>query len=162
MAEILTIESESVLQESLDIIRGSFRTVADEFGLTPENCPAHPSFVTREQLEALRDKGLVFFALYEAGQQAGFVAVERGNEGLYYVEKLAVLPGNRHRGFGRALMEHAASFVAGCGGKAISVALIDESSMLKAWYREQGFEETGTKRFEHLPFTVCFMEKRLP
>ena len=30
--------------------------------------------------------------------------------------------------------------------------------MLKAWYQSQGFIHTGTKTFDHLPFTVGFME----
>jgi hypothetical protein len=32
---------------------------------------------------------------------------------------------------------------------------------LKLWYEALGFAVTGTKRFEHLPLVVCYLEKRL-
>ncbi len=34
------------LQECLDVIHQSFSTVAEQFGLTQENCPKHTSFTT--------------------------------------------------------------------------------------------------------------------
>jgi hypothetical protein len=37
----------------------------------------------------------------------------------------------------------------------------DSHTKLKKWYSSQGFIETGTKDFEHLPFRVCFMNKPL-
>ncbi len=43
----------------------------------------------------------------------------------------------------------------------MSVGLVDENAVLKRWYAALGFRETGKKRFAHLPFTVCFMEKAL-
>jgi hypothetical protein len=33
--------------------------------------------------------------------------------------------------------------------------------VLKQWYQRQGFIVTEIKRFPHLPFTVCLMEKTL-
>lgn len=30
---------------------------------------------------------------------------------------------------------------------------------LVRWYERQGFSITGTRKFAHLPFVVCFMEK---
>ena len=39
------------LQECLDVIHQSFRTVADQFGLTKENCPKHTSFIPLSFLE---------------------------------------------------------------------------------------------------------------
>jgi len=39
--------------------------------------------------------------------------------------------------------------------------MINESTILKNWYKKLGFRETGTKNFEHLPFTVCFMDMNL-
>ncbi len=35
----------SEFQMCLDVIHQSFKTVADEFGLTQENCPKHTSFI---------------------------------------------------------------------------------------------------------------------
>jgi hypothetical protein len=47
-------------------------------------------------------------------------------------------------------------------GKKVSVGIIDENLVLKNWYRDYGFVQTDIRRFEHLPFVVCFMEKELP
>jgi diamine N-acetyltransferase len=76
------------LDESVEIIRRAFGTVAADLGLTKQNCPTHPSFITYEQLAQLRLKGLRFFGLYVNKQQIGFVAVEKANDSLYYMEKL--------------------------------------------------------------------------
>ncbi len=42
-------------------------------------------------------------------------------------------------------------------GKYISIGIMDENTGLKKWYLDYGFKEKGTKEFDHLPFTVCFM-----
>lgn len=36
---------------------------------------------------------------------------------------------------------------------------IERLAVLKGWYLAYGFTETGAKRFERLPFAVCFAEK---
>jgi diamine N-acetyltransferase len=43
----------------------------------------------------------------------------------------------------------------------ISIGIIDEHTVLKQWYRKLGFTEVNRKKYDHLPFTVCSMEKRL-
>ena len=32
---------------------------------------------------------------------------------------------------------------------------------LVRWYERHGFGITGTRKFAHLPFVVCFMERRV-
>lgn len=77
------------------------------------------------------------------------------------MEKLAVLPEHRHKGYGKKLMGFVFEQVKMSKGERISIGIINESTVLKNWYIENGFAETGTKKFEHLSFTVCFMEKSL-
>jgi len=36
--------------------------------------------------------------------------------------------------------------------------MIDGHTVLKEWYKSLGFVQTATKKFERLPFLVCFME----
>ena len=52
------IADETGLNNSVTVIRKSFKTVAVEFGLTEKNCPTHPSFVTIKQLNELKMKGV--------------------------------------------------------------------------------------------------------
>ena len=158
VAKIIREVTADALDTSVAIIRQAFGTVADELGLNEKNCPTHPSFVTIGQLNQLREKGLHFFGLFLSDKQVGFVSVEKADSNLYYVEKLAVLPEYRHKGYGGELMKFAIDHVKNHGGKQISIGIIDKQTVLKNWYKDIGFREISTKEFEHLPFTVCFMD----
>jgi len=146
---------------SVSIIRDSFKTVAEEFGLTTDNCPTHPSFITIHQLNEFRSKGVKFFGFFLDSKQVGLIAIEKADASLYYIEKLAVLPAYRHLGCGAKLMEFAFDYIKENKGKKVSIAIIEEHTVLKNWYMGLGFKEAATKKFPHLPFTVCFMEQEL-
>lgn len=45
------------------------------------------------------------------------------------------------------------------GGGTICIGAMYENRKLVRWYERQGFSITGTRKFAHLPFVVCFMEK---
>ena len=158
---IREITSDSRLKDSLEIIKDSFITVANELNLNKENCPAHPAFIGFRKLIELKEKGVRMFGMFYEDRQVGFVAIEKADDVLYYMEKLAVLREYRHRGFGKELVDFVLDYVKKRGGNKISIGIIDESSVLKDWYKELGFVETGTRQFEHLPFLVCFMEKNI-
>lgn len=64
-------------------------------------------------------------------------------------------------GFGKKLLDYTFSKIKHLAGKKVSVAIINEHTILKKYYITYGFKETGTKSFSHLPFTVCFMEKKI-
>jgi diamine N-acetyltransferase len=156
---IREITDENELENSVNVIADSFATVAIEFNLNKDNCPTHPSLVTVKQLKEMNRKGLKLFGLYEDNVQIGFVAVEKKKDKVYCIEKLAVLPEHRHKGYGGALMEFVRNSVKNLDGKKLSIGIINEHTVLKKWYERKGFQETAVKKFEHLPFTVCFMEK---
>jgi len=143
------------------LVREAFGTVAAEFGWTEETVPANAAFTSLARLEGMRQKGIRMFGLEVDGAPAGFMAVEDGGEGTFYVERVSVLPRLRHVGLGRRLMGHALEVIRAAGGRRASIGVVDENAVLKRWYEAQGFRETGRKRFPHLPFTVCFMEKAL-
>jgi hypothetical protein len=52
-------------------------------------------------------------------------------------------------------------FAAKQGADALSLAMINEHTILKKWYESLGFKEIETKKFPHLTFTVCFMRMEL-
>jgi len=146
------------LDKSVDVIRRAFGTVADEMGLTPENCPVYPAFTTIDKLKEMRGKGGVFFGLFAGGLQAGFVAVEKERDNQYYLKRLAVLPEYRHASFGRELVDFIIDYVKNRGISKLCIAIVNEQTVLKDWYEGMGFRETSVREFEKLPFTVCFME----
>jgi len=158
MLEIKEISSRRSLENSVGVIRNSFRTVAREFGLNQHNCPTHPSLISIEKLLELQLKAKLF-GLFQNDRHVGFVATEKADGSIYYLDKLAVLPEYRHRGYGGKLVDFVSGYVKEHGGQKVSLGMINESIILKDWYKQLGFEETGTKTFEHLPFTVCFMDK---
>jgi GNAT superfamily N-acetyltransferase len=146
------------LEDSVWIIRSAFGRVARELGINYENTPRFPAFITIERLEEMRAGGAVFFAAFSDGRQVGVVVLEKEATGEYYMKRLAVLPEYWHGGLGRKLVERVIDHVRRLGIKKLHLAMVNEQAGLKDWYRGLGFRETAVKKYEHLPFSVCFME----
>ena len=145
------------LEKSVAIIRSAFGKVADELGITIENVPMFPAFITIERLEEIRARGAVLFGLFSNGSQVGVVAVEKQDTGEYHLRRLAVLPEHWHGGLGRELVDFIIDYVRKLGVKKLYLGMVNEHTVLKNWYQSMGFIEIELKKFEHLPFTVCFM-----
>jgi len=146
------------LDSCTQLIRECFDTVAQEFQLTIQNCPTNGAFIKLEHLKADWNKGNMMFGLYIDENMAGFMQLEQKGPVVYELEKLAVLPEYRHMGYGLALIQFAVQTVAELSAHKITIGIIEENTRLKKWYQSQGFLHTGTKKFNHLPFTVGFME----
>jgi diamine N-acetyltransferase len=158
---IKEITTASELVQSAEVIQQAFKPVADEFNLTLDNCPTHPSFITYEKLLELKKKGLQLFGMFIDDSQIGFIAIEKSSDDLFFIEKLAVLPHYRHQLFGTRLVWFALEYIKKNHGTVISIGIINEHAVLKQWYWKLGFKEINRKKYDHLPFTVCFMEIRL-
>ena len=139
------------------LVRDSYRNVAQRFGLTPENCPKHPSNCTDDWIRTDFDRGVSFYLLEHNGLPAGCAALESPEPAIGYLERLAVLPASRHQGFGRRLVDHVFHQAENSGIKEISIGIIAAQTDLKGWYQKIGFVEGDTKEFKHLPFSVCFV-----
>ncbi len=140
------------------MLRKSFQTVRRQFNLNRKNCPGFAAFSGRDRLEELKENGARFFGAFWGRKMAGLITVEKAGDGHYYLEKLAVLPAYRHNGLGKALVEHALAYCTAERGKRVSIGLINENTVLKNWYKQLGFVEKEVKAYDHLPFTVCYME----
>ena len=148
------------LHECLDVIHQSFRTVAEQFGLTRENCPKHTSFIPLSFLETQKNWGWHMYALYAGKKIIGYMSLFKESDDNFELHNLAVLPEYRHNGFGKLLLVHAKETVKSLGGDTIKIGIIEESTVLKNWYIANGFLHTGTKKFDHLPFTSGYLEWR--
>jgi len=140
-----------------EIIRSSFRDVAERFGLTQENCPKHPSNCTVDWVQQDMDRGVTYLILEDEGLVSGCVALELASLEWCYLERLAVLPPQRQRGFGRALVDYVLAEAKRLGAHRVSIGIIAGQTELKSWYQKIGFVETETKEFAHLPFRVTLM-----
>ncbi len=158
MAVVKRISRADDLERCLEVIRGSFMTVAEEFGLTPENCPAHGAFLPLERLRADFERGCLMFGIYDGETIAGFMQLTRKDDRAYELGRLSVLPAYRHRGFGAEMLAFAGRKVAALGGRKLTAGIIEENVRLKQWYAAHGFYRTGIAKVPHLPFTVGFME----
>ena len=159
--EICTLEE---LKSSVPVIQKSFYTVADELGLTVQNCPTNPAFLEESDLLKRKEKNNVsMYGLFNECDQIGFVALERPSPDstVFYLERLAVLPEYRHKGYGRLLMDYAFEIVKKNDCEKISIGIINENVRLKNWYVDYGFKELEIKQYPHLPFDVCFLEKEV-
>ena len=140
-----------------EITRKSFQDVADRFGLTPENAPRHPSNCTVDWIRNDMEDGVIYFAIEKENCVVGCVALEKANSEVCYLERLAVLPNQRRRGFGKSLVNHVLSEAELLGVNYVSIGIIAEQAELKDWYKRLGFVEGESKEFPHLPFRVTFM-----
>jgi N-acetylglutamate synthase-like GNAT family acetyltransferase len=151
---ICTKEDTQVLAET---IRRSFQDVAERFGLTRDNAPSHPSNCTVDWIRKDMERGVTYFAIENKNHVVGCVALELANAGVCYLERLAVLPDQRRRGFGKALVNHVLSEAKRLRVNYVSIGIIAEHTELKNWYKGLGFVEGESKEFPHLPFRVTFM-----
>ena len=141
----------------VEVLRRSFATVAERFGLTMENCPKNVAFYTEQRFAEDLDRGMQYFLLEDAGRVCGCVALERARPEMAYLGRLAVLPEHRCQGMGRTLVQHIFAEARQTGIKRVEIGIIEEDTQLKDWYRRLGFAPTGTKTFDHLPFVVGFL-----
>ena len=157
------INTEKDLSEIVHVLNISHATVAVEYGFTKDDNPSNNAFIDEPTLRVQLNNGIELYAMSIGSVMAGCIAVEKSGKetDTFYIEKVSVIPEFRNKEYGIKLMDFATAKIMEADGKIISIALIDSNSKLKNWYSKQGFIETGTKDFEHLPFRVCFMRKKL-
>ena len=146
------------LPEYAGVIRKSFSTVAKDFGLTKENCPNHTSFVTDERLASKLKDGYYPFGFFVGEKIFGFASLTDMGGGLFQMNDVSILPEWRHYGYGKKLLDFCKMKVKELGGSNIVIGIIEENTILKDWYIANGFIHTDTKKFDHLPFMVEYME----
>jgi GNAT superfamily N-acetyltransferase len=154
--------NDAELNRGAEVIRESFKTVASELGLTLDNIPNHPSIITAEELRGLIDRGIKFFGLFLSDRQIGSVAVEAAEDGVYFLQKLAVLPEYRNDGYGRELVNFVIDYVKNNGCRKLALGIWDRQTGLKDWYLRLGFTVYSVRDIEHLPLTVCLMNMEIP
>ena len=155
---IIQVENKEQLNICLEIIRSSFATVAVEFGLTESNCPSHTAFITMDKLEKQFNDGKLMFLFFQNDIPVGYFSLAKCSDNEWGLNNLAVLPKYRHLGIGKSMVDYTVATVKNYGGNKISIGIIKENSRLKNWYLKLGFNHISTRKFEHLPFTVGFME----
>jgi diamine N-acetyltransferase len=153
------LQSENDLQECVNLLRAAFGTIAKDFGLTEESAPTNAAFTTFENLSRHVHAGLTLYGIFVETSLAGCVAIKqaKADGAVYHIERLAVTPDKRHRGYGGQLLSFAIERILERGGTSASIGLMDNNERLKKWYSSKGFVQHDRRRVVHLPFKVCFM-----
>ena len=141
----------------VEIIQDSFLDVAERFGLTLQNSPTHPSNCRAEWLLREINRGVTFYILENDGQPVGCAALEKINDEVCYLERLAVLPRERRKGFGEALVKLVLSNARLLNVYRVQIGIIAEHQELHDWYEKLGFQDVESKTFPQLVFRVTFM-----
>lgn len=155
---IRQILNDDELDVCTDIICSAFMTVAQDFNLTRENCPSYASFRTVEQIRSLKEDGFLMYSLFDEKIRVGFVCFKEIEKGVYLLGLLSVLPEYRHLGHGKRLLDFALDYIKTLQGQKIKIWIMNENTVLKNWYINYGFLETGIRKSADMPFTICDME----
>ena len=149
--------------ECVDIIKKSFKTVADEFGFTEENAPRFTAFATTEERLCwqMANEPRLMFVYEQDGIMCGYYSLLMQENNECELNNLAVLPGYRHLGIGKKLLDHAYETAKDHGCKRINIGIVEENKTLRKWYEQNGAVHTGTKKYDFFPFTCGYMVKEL-
>ena len=145
------------------LIRRSFMTVADEYGITKENAPRFTAFaISDDRLYQQLDKEhRPMFVAEEDGVLYGYYSLLMQENGECELNNLAVLPQYRHRGIGKQLLEHSYTVAKSMGCRTMIIGIVEENTVLRRWYEQNGAIHTGTKKFDSFPFTCGYLKREL-
>lgn len=154
--------SRNDIEQCANVIRESFRTVADEFGFTEENAPRFTAFAaTAERLDwQLSCEHRLMYACYENDRIIGYYSLLQGGQECE-LNNLCVLPEYRHKKLGKKLLENAFDKARDMDCKKMNIGIVEENQILRKWYESYGFIHTGIKKFDFFPFTCGYLVKEL-
>lgn len=147
----------------VEVIRKSFDTVANDFGLTEENAARFTAFATTvERLNLqLNNEHRPMYAYFDGDTIIGYYSLLLQGNAECELNNLCVLPAYRHKKLGGLLLEDAFDKAKKLNCKKMNIGIVEENITLRKWYEYYGFVHTGTQKFEFFPFTCGYMSKEL-
>ena len=147
----------------VSLIRSSFMTVAAEFGITRENAPRFTPFAVSDDrlYRHLDEEHRPMFVAEEDCVLCGYYALLIQENGECELNNLAVLPQYRHRGIGRQLLWHSFSVAKNMGCHVMNIGIVEQNTVLRRWYEQNGAIHTGTRKFDFFPFTCGYLKREL-
>ena len=153
----------SDLDECVSLIRTSFKTVADEYKITPENVPRFTAFATDRNRIGWHysHEHRPMYVYTENGKIIGYYSLAVTEDKTCELNNLCVHPDHRHKGIGEKLLYHSFDEAKKLGCTDMNIGIVEENRVLRSWYESHGFVHTGTKKFDFFPFTCGYMTIRL-
>jgi ribosomal protein S18 acetylase RimI-like enzyme len=155
------VETNEMMNGVHKVITQAFSTVAQEFRFTKESVPHFPAFINVDVIQKQIENGLVMFAYIESDHVIGSVGIKKEDNNIYKIERLAVLPKERHNNIGQTLMNYALERIKENNGKVAKVEIVYENVLLRKWYEKQGFQVKVIEKYGHLPFQVGVLSKEI-
>jgi RimJ/RimL family protein N-acetyltransferase len=146
-----------------NIIKKSFKTVADEYGFTEENAPRFTAFATTDERLYWHMDGehRPMYVFEVDGVLCGYYSLLLQDNNECELNNLAVLPEYRHKGMGKELLEHSFKIARSKGCSLMNIGIVEENTRLRKWYEDNGAVHVGTKKLDFFPFTFGYMKKEL-
>ena len=146
-----------------NIIKKSFKTVADEYGFTEENAPRFTAFATTDERLYWHMDGehRPMYVFEVDGVLCGYYSLLLQDNNECELNNLAVLPEYRHKGIRKELLEHSFKIARSKGCSLMNIGIVEENTRLRKWYEDNGAVHVGTKKFDFFPFTCGYMKKEL-
>ena len=77
------------------------------------------------------------------------------------IGRVVVLPEYRHQGIGTNLLKHSMDTARKQRCQVMRLSIVEENTVLRQWYEQNGAVHTGTEKFDFFPFTCGYMLIRL-
>ena len=147
----------------VNLIRSSFMPIAEEFGITKDNAPGYTAFAISDDrlFRQMDEEHRPMFAAEEDGVLCGYYSLLIQENGECELNNLAVLPQYRHRGIGKQLLEHSYTIAKSMGCHVMNIGIVEENTVLRQWYEQNGAIHIGIKKFDFFPFTCGYMKREL-
>ena len=151
------------IPKCVEVIKKSFQTVADEFGLTEKNAPRFTAFATTEERLFWHFDGekRPMYVYCDNEMICGYYSLFIQSDGECELNNLAVLPEYRHKGIGKHLFDHAVKTAKEAGCNTLNIGIVEENTVLRKWYEKNGAIHIGTQKFDFFPFTCGYMKKSI-
>jgi ribosomal protein S18 acetylase RimI-like enzyme/SAM-dependent methyltransferase len=162
MADVLTIRTATEADAPViaSIIGESFRTQAELLGISRTDYPNYVAYETEASVRSRLDSGTHIALAAQGDQVVGTVSSVR-RHGSFEITRLAVLPAQRGKGYGRELMEYAEKRLVALGAAAVEISIVAKFQRLQAYYEQLGYLAVESKRVPSLPFELLYMRKLL-
>ena len=97
----------------------------------------------------------------EDGVLCGYYSLLIQENGECELNHLAVLPQYRHSGTGKQLLAHSFALAKRMGCRTVNIGIVEENTVLRKWYEQNGAVHIGTKKFDFFPFTCGYLKRDL-
>lgn len=143
----------------VELIKKSFLTVANEYGITEENAPRYTAFATTDDrlLWHMDSEHRPMYVYEEDGILCGYYSLLIQENGECELSNLAVLPEFRHKGIGKQLLDHSVETARKHGCRIMNIGIVEENIPVRKWYEDNGVIHTGTRKYDFFPFTCGYM-----